>query len=205
MSYLNKQDEARIVFARVLTYYLIGFGGLIVLFFFFAKPVVLLMTAPVFHEAYFVVGLVAAAYMLKGCYLIFLPGIFFAEKLYSQSAVEWVAAIINIGLNLCLIPIYGIVGAALATFISYLTLPVLAWMVARRYLVVDYEWYRVAWVSFSVLIVSSLLYWLSGNLDAGLLLTVVVNTIVLIGFFGVTYSILLTPSELEQIWRKVRS
>lgn len=201
MSYLNKRDEARTIFSRVLTYYLIGFGGLIVLFFFVAKPVVLLMTAPAFHEAYLVVGLVAAAYMLKGSYLIVLPGIYFAEKLHKQSAVEWVAAIVNIGLNLWLIPIYGIVGAAIATCISYLTLPVLAWAVARHLLVVDYEWNRIAWASVSVLIASGLLYWLSVNLDAGLLLTVVVNTVVLFGFFGVAYRLLLTASEREQMWK----
>ena len=45
MSYLNKPDEARIVFSRVLTYYLIGFGALVVLFFFSAKPITLMMTA----------------------------------------------------------------------------------------------------------------------------------------------------------------
>lgn len=205
MSYLNKRDEARTIFARVLTYYLIGFGGLIVLFFFVAKPVVLLMTAPVFHEAYLVVGLVAASYMLKGCYLIVLPGVYFAEKLHKQSAVEWMAAIVNIGMNLWLIPIYGIVGAALATFISYLALPVLAWGVARRYLAVDYEWNRIAWASVSVLISSGLLYWLSVNLNAGLLLTMVVNTAVLFSFFGVTYWLLLIASERERMWKKLRA
>ena len=81
MSYLNKPNEACIVFSRVLTYYVIGFGALIVLFFFVAKPVVLVVTAPTFHEAHLVVGLVAAGFMLKGCYLIVLPGIYFAEKL----------------------------------------------------------------------------------------------------------------------------
>jgi O-antigen/teichoic acid export membrane protein len=204
MSYLNKRDEARTIFARVLTYYLIGFGGLIVLFFFMAKPVVLLMTAPAFHDAYLVVGLVATSHMLKGCYLIVLPGIYFAEKLRKQSAVEWVAAIANIGLNFWLIPIYGIIGAALATFVSYLILPVLAWTVARHYLAVDYEWNRVALVSVAVLIASSLLYWLSSSLDA-VLLSTVVSTAVLLVFFSVAYWLLLTASEREQMWREIRS
>jgi len=204
MSYLNKRNEARTIFARVLTYYLIGFGCLIVLFFFMAKPVVLLMTAPAFHDAYLVVGLVAAAHMLKGCYLIVLPGIYFAEKLHKQSAVEWTAAIVNIGLNFWLIPIYGIVGAALATFISYLTLPVLAWTVARHYLAVDYEWNRVASISILVLTASGLLFWLSATLDTFLLLTMVVNTAVLFGFFGAAYRLLLTASEREQTWDKIK-
>lgn len=142
--------------------------------------------------------------MLKGCYLIMLPGIYYAEKLNRQIAVEWVAAIVNIGLNLWLIPIYGIVGAATATFASYLTLPILAWTVARHCLTVDYQWRRLTWISVSVLTASSLLYWLSANLDEGLLLTVVVNTTVLFSFFGVAYRLLLTASERELIWSKLK-
>jgi len=205
MSYINKREEARIVFARVLTYYCIGFGGLIVLIYASAKPIVLMMTAPAFYEAYLVVGLIAASYMLKGCYLIMLPGLCFAEKLYKQSIVEWVAAIVNIGLNLWLIPIYGIIGAAMATFISYLTLPVLAWSVARRYLAVDYEWDRIAWTSILVLCTSSFLYFFSISLGNNLLLIIVVNSVVLIGFCGVVYRLLLTVSERKTMWEKLRA
>ncbi len=202
MSYLNKRDEACTIFARVLSYYLIGFGSLIVLFFSMAKPVVLLMTAPAFHDAWLVVGLVAAAYMLKGCYLIVLPGIYFAEKLHKQSAVEWVAAIVNIGLNFWLIPIYGIVGAALATFLSYLILPVLAWTVARHYLAVDYEWKRLAYISMGVLLACGLIYLLSAQFDSSLLATMLINVTVLVLFIGAAYCWLITACEREQLWSK---
>lgn len=205
MSYLNKQDEARIVFSRVLTYYLIVFGALVVLFFFAAKPITLLMTAPAFHEAHLVVGLVAAGFMLKGCYLIILPGIYFAEKLHKQSAVEWIAAIINIGFNLWLIPLFGIVGAAMATFISYLTLPIFAWLVARRYLAVDYEWQRLVKITVAILLASGLLYFLSARFDVGLVLTIVINAAVLLFFFSLAYRLLMTAYEREQLWSRVRS
>jgi O-antigen/teichoic acid export membrane protein len=205
MSYLNRQNEARIIFARVLTYYLIGFGALIVLFFPAAKPIVLMMTAPSFHEAHMVVGLVAAGFMLKGCYLITLPGIYFAGKLHKQSAVEWVAAIANIGLNLWLIPLFGIVGAALATFISYLTLPIFAWLVARHYLTVDYEWQRLVKISMAILLASALLYFLSARLDIGLVSTIIINAAVLLLFVSLTYRLLMTTYEREQLWSRLRS
>lgn len=205
MSYLNKQDEARIVFSRVLTYYLIGFGALVVLFFFAAKPITMLMTAPVFHEGHLVVGLVAAAFMLKGCYLIILPGIYFAEKLHKQSAVEWMAAIVNIGLNLWLIPRFGIVGAAIATFVSYLTLPIFAWLVARHYFTVDYEWKRLIKITIAILLASALLYFLSAWFNVSLLLTIVINAIILLFFMGVAYRLLMTAYEREQLFGRLRS
>jgi O-antigen/teichoic acid export membrane protein len=194
-SYIHRTEEARAVFGRVLTYYLIGFGALVVLFFYGARPLVLVLTAPAFHGAYAVVGLVAAAYMLKGCYLILLPGIYYAEQLHKQVGIEWAAAIVNIGLNLWLIPIYGIRGAAIATLGSYLCLPVLAWLVARRSLAVDYQWGRVASVTGGVALGSALLGWLSSGVNAGLLGSILINTLVLAGLFAAGYRFLLTRSE----------
>ena len=40
MSYLNKLDEARLVFGRILTYYFLAIGLLCAAFFIFAKPIV---------------------------------------------------------------------------------------------------------------------------------------------------------------------
>ena len=202
MSYLNKPEEARIIFSRVLTYYLIVFGSLTVLFFFAAKPLVLLTTSSVFHEAHLVVGLVAASYILKGCYLIVLPGMYFAEKLYKQAAVEWVAAIINIGMNLLLIPRFGITGAALATFISYLSLPILAGLVARQYLVVDYNWRRLFKISFAVVSACGFLYFISSRVGLSLFSTILINFFILLSFFGIGYYLLITDHERETMLSK---
>lgn len=204
MSYLKKPDEARIIFSRVLTYYLMGFGALVVLFFFAAKPATMIMTAPAFHEAHLVVGLVAAGFMLKGCYLIVLPGIYFAEKLHKQSAVEWIAAIINIGLNLLLIPLFGIVGAAMATFISYLTLPISAWLVARHYLTVDYQWQRIAKIALTISLTCGILYFLSASFDDGTASTLLINSSVLLTFMILTYRLLLTDFERLQLRNKLQ-
>jgi len=195
VSYINKPDEAKIVFGRVLTYYTLGFGAVTVLFFFIAKPAVLIMTAPLFHEGHLIVGLVAASYVLKGCYLIVIPGICFAEKLYKQSLIEWAAAAINIGLNIWLIPILGILGAALATFISYLSLPIFGWIIARRHLSVEYEWLRLAKISTVVVLTCSLIYFSSTEELFGLLTTVLINSAVLATFIIVLCKFLLTPSE----------
>lgn len=161
MSFIDKPAEANTIFGKVLKYYIAVFGTLAVLFFIIAKPVTLIMTAPAFHSAFTVVGLVAAAYMLKGCYLILLPGIYFAKKLHWQSTIEWFAAIINIGLNFILIPKIGIIGAACATFLSYLCLPILSWVVSRKYLKITYEKQHMIILVASVIITASITFLLS--------------------------------------------
>lgn len=195
MSYINNREEAKVIFGKVLTYYALAFGVLTVVFFGFAKPVVLVLTAPVFREAWTVIGLVAASYVLKGCYLIMVPGLSFAEKLSKQSLIELIAAIINLAVNLWLIPIYGILGAALATFISYLSLPMLTWLIARKYLQVDYQWGRVALAFASSVFIAILLYQISHKLDLGLGVLLSINCLVMLVFFGLVYALLLDKTE----------
>lgn len=114
MSFVDKWDEARVLFGRVLTYYVFGFGALSLLFYIAAKPVVMLMTQPAFHDAYKVTGLCASAQFLIGVYSILLPGMYFAKEVRYQSLIQSVAALAAIGFSLLLIPPLGSSGAAIA-------------------------------------------------------------------------------------------
>ena len=197
MSFINKRAEAQAVFGRVFKYYLVGFGALTLLFFVVAKPITLLITAPAFHNAFTIVGLVAAAYMLKGCYLILLPGIYFAEKLYWKSAIEWVAALMNIGLNLLLIPRIGIAGAAYATLASYLCLTVLAWIVSRRHLQVKYEWRGVSILVVGMSLVAAVVYFLSFN--TSVLYQLALSVPLLLIFISGTFIYILNREEKQAV------
>lgn len=143
LSFINRQEEAKEIFGDVLKYYVALFGSIALVFVAVAQPIVELITTPPYYTASSVVGLVAFAYMLKGCYLILLPGVYYAKKLHWQSLIEWVAAAANILLNFLLIPRLGMIGAAWATCLAYLSLPISAYIVSRRYLIVQYEWRRL--------------------------------------------------------------
>lgn len=202
MSFMNRQHEAGPVFARVMTYYVLGFGSLVLLFFLAAKPVAHILTASAFHDAHLVVGLVAAAYALKGGYLIALPGVYFANKLAFQSLIEWAAAVLNIGLNLWLLPRYGIVGGALATFLSYLSLPVLAYLVSRNYLAVGYEWRRIIPGAGLVAVFCALGAWVSSVAKLEMAVLVIVNFMIFAAFVVLTGSLLTTKSE--RAWMRAK-
>ncbi len=146
MSFVDRKDEARVLFGRVLTYYVFGFGLLALLFFIAARPVVMIMTQPPFHGAYKVVGCAAFAEFLRGVFLILLPGMYFAREVPFQSLVQAVAAAAALALNFALIPVAGVLGAALALPASFAIQAVLlvAWNKRRTgvYLPVQYEWRR---------------------------------------------------------------
>ena len=183
-SFIKRQDDAKVLFGKILKYYLILFGMLTVLFFAAAKPVVTIL-APEFAFASQIIGLVAAAYMLKGAYLILLPGIAFAKKFFWQSAVEWAAAIANVGLNLVMIPKFGIVGAAAATLASYALMAALIWLVARRFLTVHYQWAQIATAAVAITTACAWVSWASGAFGlAGLALQVLLSLAMLLCVFG---------------------
>ncbi|HEY3113540.1 MAG TPA: oligosaccharide flippase family protein [Gemmatimonadaceae bacterium] len=194
MSFIGKREEATALFGSILKYCVFGFGTLTALFFLLARPVVILMTAPAYWEAATVVGMIAAAYSLKACYLVLLPPIYFERKLHIQTGVEWLAAGINAALCLLLIPIFRMRGAAAATLLSYIALPLLAFFAARRYMRISYEWGRMAW--FALLLATAAL----GSTALALLPIwghVTVGLLIVGGIVLVTYQLLLTHAERE--------
>lgn len=77
------------------------------------------LTAPAFHEAWPIVGILAWQALFYGFFLIVSSGIWKAEKTYLNLYLDGGAAIVGLGLNWLLVPFYGGVGAALATSITF--------------------------------------------------------------------------------------
>lgn len=142
-SFLNKQDEAVVVFGRVLSYYLIAMSGLVILFFALARPVVFLMVQQPYHGVWTVVGTMAAAQALWGVYSISAAALIFYKKSGWQLLMETGAGLLSIVLNFMLIPLFNKEGAALATFLSFLALVLVSFKVNYHLLPVQYETQRV--------------------------------------------------------------
>jgi hypothetical protein len=104
---------------------------------------VMVMAASTFHSAYRVIPLVALSYVLYGCYFQMAAGIYVEGKTRRSAILMVVGAAINVGLCFALIPPFGIMGAAVATLVSYALLPVGAYFLSRPLYPVDYEWGRV--------------------------------------------------------------
>lgn len=147
MSFVEKREEARLLFGRILTYYVFAFGAVTILFFIGAKPMVMLLTQPAFHEAYKVIGLSASAQFLAGMFSVLLPGLYFAKEVGYVSLIQAIASLAALGLNLILIPAYGLLGAAISLALGFLGMALLTllWNFRRRskYLEVQYEWKRI--------------------------------------------------------------
>jgi O-antigen/teichoic acid export membrane protein len=148
-----KEKRAGETYSRVFTYFVMValFAALVISV--LAKEALLVMAKPDFRDAYKVVPLVAASYVMWGCYDILAVGIYLEGKTKYLPALIGVAAVLNLGLNLLLIPDYGMMGAAAATLASYVLLPAGAYLISRRYRVVHYEWGRAIKILLAVTLI----------------------------------------------------
>ncbi len=147
LSFTGNQEEARLNFGRVATYYTFGLGTVSLLFYVFGKPLILVMTKSPFHEAYKVIGLAATASFLTGMFSLFLPAVYFAREVKYVSIVQGAAAVGALLINIALIPLLGIVGAGVSLVLGTLLMILLmhAWNRRRGsvYLDIAYEWNRI--------------------------------------------------------------
>jgi O-antigen/teichoic acid export membrane protein len=147
MRYLKRQDEARVVFGRIFSYYWLLGGLLCAMFFIFAGPLVGLLTPTKYHAASSVVGPVALAHFFQGVFSLLLPGLYFRGEVRMVSVVQALAAVALVLFGLPLVEQYGVVGAAWALAAGNFLMAALLffWNCYRRtsYPLIAYEWRRV--------------------------------------------------------------
>lgn len=147
MSFINKREEAGPLFGRVTTYYCLGMGAITLLFFVLAKPLVLIMTQPAFHEAYRIVGWCATAHFFRGIFLLLLPPVYYSKEVRAVVLVQGVTALVTVGLGWVLISAGGFTATAIVLACGGVLLAVLQffWNLSRRrnYLDISFEWGRL--------------------------------------------------------------
>ena len=149
--YLKQADrkDASKLFARVGTYFLLVTSFLFLFFSFFIKYLVQIpigsnpIISPTYWASLSIVPVVLLAYIFLGVFLVQLPGIYIKKKNVWIPALNGTAAIINIILNLILIPKYGYKSAAVATLVGYCVMVVLQYIVIKRFYPLTWEWGRV--------------------------------------------------------------
>ncbi|HET8872798.1 MAG TPA: oligosaccharide flippase family protein [Gaiellaceae bacterium] len=141
---IQDDSEAKRAYSFVLTYIVLitswmalGLGVL-------APWLVRLLTTEQFYSAERVVAPLAFAAAAFGAYIVVVIGIGRARKTRSNWLITGAAAVLNVILNLLLIPPYGMIGAAVATIGAYAVLFLgMAWKAQQVY-PVPYQWRRVA-------------------------------------------------------------
>ena len=108
----------------------------------FCRPLSLLLFGSEFHEAWVYIPVLTFATVFAALDT-FLGSVYFASKRTMGSMLTALAgAAVNLILNLCLIPVWGAMGASIATFVSYFSVCVLRMVTTYRLIPFRREWLR---------------------------------------------------------------
>ncbi len=129
---IAKRDDAARIFQLVFRWY-----SIVLLFATYALSLVGIFALktlfpPAYHTASPIIPIIALSTMFFGIYNFLTLGIGISNKMWFAFILTTLAALVNVGLNIILIPLYGSMGAAVSTLLAYMLLAGLAYMVNQR-------------------------------------------------------------------------
>ena len=149
----SKQANAKAVFARVLTYFMLSCSIVFLGVSLFVDEIVRfnLFGYSLFGEKYWastsIIPLILISNIFFGMYVNFYVGVFLEKKTLIIAWVTGISAGVNILLNFLLIPFFGMLGAAWAKVIAYIVLAYLLYIKSNPLYPIPYEWGRVTKIS----------------------------------------------------------
>lgn len=141
---IEDDEEAKRTYAYVLTYLVVVASWLALALGLLAPWLVRLLATPEFYDGARVVAPLAFAGMIYAAYVVMAIGVGRAKRTQFNWVITGAAAVVNVALNLVLIPPYGMVGAAVATIAAYAVMFAGMTWYAQRVFRAPYQWRRVA-------------------------------------------------------------
>ncbi|MBN2572649.1 MAG: oligosaccharide flippase family protein [Ignavibacteriales bacterium] len=144
-----KEKNAKEIFAKVLTIFVIVGGVICVFFSLFIEDVAQfeIFGRTIIGRDYLVgliiVPLVLLGYFFNGIYFNFSAGIYIEEKTKYTFLVTGIGALVKIGINFLLIPVWGLMGAAFSTLISYMAIAFSQYTISQKFYKTNYEYSKV--------------------------------------------------------------
>ncbi|MFN8160365.1 MAG: oligosaccharide flippase family protein [Solirubrobacterales bacterium] len=141
---IRDDDEARRAYSVIVTLFTAVCAFAVIAMWLLARWVVRLLAAPEFFGSFKAVGLITTGVTLYALYMVLVVILGRTGRTEFNLPATLAATVVNIGLNLALVPSMGIVGAGLALVASYLVVLALMYVFTQRLFPVTYEWGRLA-------------------------------------------------------------
>ena len=136
----GKSNDVKVYLSYSMKYFLFiaipAVFGLTVL----SKPLLEIFTSPEFVPGSSVIPFIALAGLMAGVFQIVINITHLVKKTQFNLVIHVIAAVINVILNVLLIPMIGILGAAIATTLSYLVMVIICTIVSFRYITFNLHW-----------------------------------------------------------------
>ena len=141
---IRDDDEARRAYAVIVTWFVSVTTFVVAGMWLLSRWIVRALAAPEFFDSYKTIGLVSTGVMLYALYLVLVIVLGRTGRTEFNFPATGAGTVVNIVLNLLLLPSMGIVGAGVSLVASYAVVLVLMYVFTQRLFKVPYEWARLA-------------------------------------------------------------
>ena len=127
-------------YKKIMTYvtFLLMWGGIFLAI--YSKEIIsLFASSESYIPAYKVVPVILLAYVFFGMSMVSSLGMYLTGKTIYIAVITIVSAAVNIGLNFILIPVYGIMGAAINTLAAFVLLYFISLIISNHYYKINFE------------------------------------------------------------------
>ncbi len=200
-SILKRADHPQTL-ARIATYASVVLWTIALGIAVLSRELLILMTAPEFHSGYPIIPIIVLAHVFQGIFLVTSIGIGISKNTYPFPVLTLAAAVLNVSMNLALIPRLGMMGAAWSTVAGYALMLVMGIYYSNRLYPLPFEWGRMARIAFAALFC----YGLSLLAPAEILPALTVKVFVLALFPAALYLLgFFREDEIRQLKRVLAS
>lgn len=200
-----KEENAKQMFSKVMTYFSIVGFTLLILLSLFVDDIVRInfggfsIIGSQYWNGLDIVPIILLGYLFNGFYVVFSAGIYIEEKSMYAPIVAGVGAITNIVSNILLIPHFNIIGAAFATLISYAVMAFGYYLVTQKYYRIDYEYGRLFKLILVGTVIAVLYYVLKSLGEIDLL----IKSAIFIVYIIIVFRFIADQSEIKILMEKL--
>jgi len=181
---IMKDDNTKEILSKIMKYLVFALLFLGLAISLFSKPILKIMAAPEYLEAYKLVPLIVLAHTIAGLSYFFQTGILYKKKTKYIFFITVVGGIISLMCNFLFIPSMGAAGAALSMIIYGLSTAALTYVISNRLYPIIYVYSAVI----KMYAVAILFFLLSYVIPTGSLIALLgINQIFFISFPVVIY------------------
>jgi len=143
-----EEDNAKLYYKRVLIYFSFLGIWIFLALSILSRDVLKIISNPEYHPAYKIIPIVSLAYLIFAIKSPLNLGIGFEKKTKYYALTVISGALVNLVLNLYLIPKYGAMGAAFATLIAFIIMVLLHYYINQMLYRIKYDWNRILHLAF---------------------------------------------------------
>ena len=186
-----REKNAREIFAKVMTLFVLAASLLWIVISLFIENLAGLEIGGgrSIIEKHFLPGLVVVpiillAYLFNGIYVNLQVGLYIEEKTKYFPLITGAGALVNVAANLLLIPVLGIIGAALAVLASYMVMAAGIFVFAQKFYKIEYEYGKLFKILGTIFAAGSIYYYFYFHGGMGILSKIAMLAVFITALFA---------------------